>query len=73
MDLPIRGESPTRPTRFPVIPPVDVAAAIRPLVSIATAPTVSWPIVDGILNDLKELIQAGNEILKAITQTLTDC
>src|SRR5438309_8375 len=35
------AESPRRPRRLPVTPPVDVAAARRPAVSQATAPTVS--------------------------------
>ena len=41
---PIIGVSPIRPGSFPVIPPVEVAAAISPLEFIATAPTVpfSW-------------------------------
>mmetsp|Transcript_6007 Transcript_6007/g.10813 ORF Transcript_6007/g.10813 Transcript_6007/m.10813 type:complete len:236 (+) Transcript_6007:269-976(+) len=39
--LPAMGESPTRPTRFSVIPPVLVAHAKFPHWSIATAPTVS--------------------------------
>ena len=34
---------PTRPTGFPVIPPVDVAAARLPILSSATAPTVPMP------------------------------
>uniref|UniRef100_A0A182KIF1 Uncharacterized protein n=1 Tax=Anopheles christyi TaxID=43041 RepID=A0A182KIF1_9DIPT len=37
---PMIGVSPTRPTRFPVTPPVEVAAAMFPPASIATAPTV---------------------------------
>ena len=37
---PISGESPTRPSRWPDTPPVDVAAARRPSASRATAPTV---------------------------------
>ena len=37
------GVSPTRPGLFAVIPPVEVAAAMLPLVSMATAPTVSHP------------------------------
>ncbi len=37
---PMMGLSPTRPSAWPVIPPVDVAAATRPAVSRATAPTV---------------------------------
>ena len=37
------AESPRRPRRLPVTPPVDVAAARRPAVSRATAPTVSPP------------------------------
>ena len=37
------GASPTRPGNFPVLPPVDVAAAMFPLASMATAPTVSQP------------------------------
>ena len=36
------GESPTRPQRLPVRPPVEVAAARCPLRSSATAPTVPW-------------------------------
>ena len=39
---PTIGESPTRPSAWPTIPPVDVAAATRPLASRATAPTVPW-------------------------------
>ena len=35
------GESPTRPGRWPWSPPVDVAAASRPLASRHTAPTVA--------------------------------
>ena len=35
------GLSPTRPGYFAVIPPVDVANAVLPSPSIATAPTVS--------------------------------
>src|SRR5215813_10629876 len=38
--LPIRAESPTRPGSLPTMPPVDVAAAIVPWRSSATAPTV---------------------------------
>ena len=38
---PIIGVSPMRPSHLPVIPPVEVAAARRPLQSMATAPTVS--------------------------------
>jgi len=38
---PTRGESPTRPTRFAVIPPVEVPAAKFPSESSTTAPTVS--------------------------------
>src|SRR6218665_2205900 len=34
------GESPTRPTRLLVMPPVEVAAARWPCMSSATAPTV---------------------------------
>ena len=34
------GESPTRPQRLPVMPPVEVAAARLPSASSATAPTV---------------------------------
>jgi len=34
------GESPTRPWRLFVIPPVEVAAARSPAASNATAPTV---------------------------------
>ena len=34
------GESPTRPQRLPVMPPVEVAAATLPWASSATAPTV---------------------------------
>jgi hypothetical protein len=37
---PMMGESPTRPHRLLVSPPVDVAAARLPLRSTATAPTV---------------------------------
>src|SRR6266508_3307370 len=37
---PIRALSPTRPESFPMVPPVDVAAAMVPLRSRATAPTV---------------------------------
>ena len=37
---PISGESPTRPRRWPIVPPVEVAAASRPSRSRATAPTV---------------------------------
>ena len=43
------GESPTLPTLLPVMPPVEVAAAILPFKSIATAPTVSWPELGPIL------------------------
>lgn len=43
--LPTMGLSPTRPGRLAVIPPVEVAAAVEPLLSSATAPTVSWPSV----------------------------
>ena len=35
-------ESPTLPGNLAVIPPVDVAQAMFPKESIATAPTVSW-------------------------------
>lgn len=38
--VPIIGESPIRPNRLLVIPPVDVPAAILPWESSATAPTV---------------------------------
>src|SRR2546421_286269 len=34
------GESPTRPNRFMLVPPVDVPAARLPALSSATAPTV---------------------------------
>uniref|UniRef100_A0A182JI27 Uncharacterized protein n=1 Tax=Anopheles atroparvus TaxID=41427 RepID=A0A182JI27_ANOAO len=37
---PMIGVSPTRPKRFPVTPPVEVAAAMFPYASMATAPTV---------------------------------
>ncbi len=37
---PMMGESPTRPQRLPVMPPVEVAAARLPCRSSATAPTV---------------------------------
>jgi hypothetical protein len=37
---PITGESPTRPKRLPVMPPVDVAAARSPRASRTTQPTV---------------------------------
>src|SRR5947208_4161174 len=37
---PMIGESPTRPNRLFVVPPVDVPAARLPLMSSATAPTV---------------------------------
>jgi hypothetical protein len=36
------GESPIRPQRLPVSPPVEVAAAVRPFRSTATAPTVPY-------------------------------
>ena len=36
------GLSPTRPSAWPVIPPVEVAAATRPPASRAAAPTVPW-------------------------------
>src|SRR5215469_16240200 len=39
---PISDESPTRPGSLLRVPPVDVPAAILPLASRATAPTVSW-------------------------------
>ena len=39
--IPIIGLSPTLPGYFAVIPPVDVANAVLPSRSIATAPTVS--------------------------------
>ena len=38
----MRGESPTLPGSLPVIPPVEVAHAMLPEASMATAPTVSW-------------------------------
>ena len=38
------GASPTLPTRLAVIPPVDVAQAMFPWQSMATAPTVSHPL-----------------------------
>lgn len=38
------GLSPTLPGFLAVIPPVDVPNATLPIVSNATAPTVSWPI-----------------------------
>ena len=41
---PISAESPTRPKSLPGTPPVEVAAAIAPCTSTATAPTVPWPI-----------------------------
>ena len=41
---PINAESPTRPKSLPGTPPVEVAAAIAPCTSTATAPTVPWPI-----------------------------
>ena len=41
--LPMIGLSPTLPTILAVIPPVDVAHATLPCLSMATAPTVSWP------------------------------
>ena len=40
---PIIGVSPILPSGFPVIPPVEVAAAILPSLSKATAPTVPIP------------------------------
>jgi hypothetical protein len=39
---PITGESPIRPQRLPVTPPVEVAEARWPAVSRATAPTVPY-------------------------------
>jgi hypothetical protein len=37
------GASPTRPQRLPVVPPVEVPAAMLPCVSSATTPTVpNW-------------------------------
>src|SRR5579863_10710160 len=42
---PIREESPNRPGALLSVPPVDVAAAIFPPRSRATAPTVSWETV----------------------------
>src|SRR3546814_10738416 len=39
---PTIGESPTRPQRLPVTPPVEVAAATWPCASRATAPTVPY-------------------------------
>jgi hypothetical protein len=39
----MRGESPTLPGRFIVMPPVEVAVVIRPVLSYATHPTVSCP------------------------------
>lgn len=38
------GESPTLPGRLAVIPPVEVAKAVLPALSRATAPTVSQPL-----------------------------
>lgn len=38
--LPMHAVSPTRPSRLLVSPPVDVAQATFPALSIATAPTV---------------------------------
>lgn len=73
--LPTMGLSPTRPGRLAVIPPVEVAAAVVPLLSSATAPTVSWPSVshtadvDGVasLQSEKEL-----ESLRKITSQVID-
>lgn len=69
--VPIRGLSPTRPTLLPVMPPVDVAAAIRPLLSIATAPTVSCPIVKELI--LKYLLLSPNFQHFIKCQILTGC
>ncbi len=41
MPLPISGVSPILPGSFSANPPVDVAAAVLPSLSKATAPTVS--------------------------------
>lgn len=40
LDLPTHGVSPTRPSILFIIPPVDVAQAMFPSLSTATAPTV---------------------------------
>lgn len=40
LPLPMHAVSPTRPSRLLVSPPVDVAQATFPALSIATAPTV---------------------------------
>lgn len=73
--LPTMGLSPTRPGRLAVIPPVEVAAAVVPLLSSATAPTVSWPSVshtadvDGVAS-----LQSEKEVesLRKITSIVID-
>lgn len=73
--LPTMGLSPTRPGRLAVIPPVEVAAAVVPLLSSATAPTVSWPSVshtadvDGVAS-----LQSEKEVesLRKITSQVID-
>src|SRR4029453_6212450 len=42
LPAPMVGQSPTRPQRFPVVPPVDVPAATLPFMSSAATPTVPF-------------------------------
>lgn len=73
--LPTMGLSPTRPGRLAVIPPVEVAAAVVPLLSSATAPTVSWPSVSHIADvDGVASLQSEKEVesLRKITSIVID-
>ena len=56
---PISGESPTRPNRLLVRPPVDVAAARLPARSSATAPTVPYFSSSGAAPALSAAAAAG--------------
>lgn len=73
--LPTMGLSPTRPGRLAVIPPVEVAAAVEPLLSSATAPTVSWPSVSHTADvDGVACLQSEKEVesLRKITSIVID-
>ena len=59
------GESPTRPGRLLVMPPVEVAAARLPAPSRATAPTVPWVVGGTMLRDALAAL-LGQQLLQAL-------